>query len=92
MPEGHDDDIVVRIGRNEAGGARLEVEDRGAGIPPEVMGRIFDPFFTTREIGKGMGLGLPICHAIVAAHAGSLTARSTPGRGSTFRVELPPAV
>jgi signal transduction histidine kinase len=67
------------------------VADDGSGIEPEVMGRIFDPFFTTREIGQGMGLGLPICHAIVAAHAGSLTARSTPGRGSTFRVELPPA-
>jgi signal transduction histidine kinase len=71
--------------------ALLEVADSGEGIANEDLGRIFDPFFTTREIGQGMGLGLPICHAIVAAHAGSLTARSTPGRGSTFRVELPPA-
>jgi signal transduction histidine kinase len=84
--------ITIRIGTTPHGEAALDVADDGAGIDPAVMGRIFDPFFTTREIGKGMGLGLPICHAIVAAHAGSLTARSTPGRGSTFRVELPPAV
>jgi two-component system NtrC family sensor kinase len=55
------------------------------------MDRIFDPFFTTREVGHGMGLGLPICHAIVAAHGGTLTATSVPGKGSTFRVELPSA-
>jgi PAS domain S-box-containing protein len=89
MPAGHDDDIVVSIGRNEAGGARLEVEDRGAGIPPELMGRIFDPFFTTREIGKGVGLGLAVAHAIVTAHGGTITASSALGVGSTFRIELP---
>jgi len=42
-------------------------------------------------VGQGMGLGLPICHAIVAAHDGTLTVESSPGHGSTFRVELPPA-
>jgi signal transduction histidine kinase len=90
-PERHGT-ITIRIGTAPHGAATLDVADDGSGIDPAVMGRIFDPFFTTRETGKGMGLGLPICHAIVAAHAGSLTARSTPGRGSTFRVELPPAV
>ena len=38
-----------------------------------------------------MGLGLPICHAIVTAHGGALTVTSAPDKGSTFRVELPPA-
>ena len=69
----------------------LEVQDDGTGIDPAIMERIFDPFFTTRDVGQGMGLGLPICHAIVAAHDGSLTVESAPGKGSTFRVELPPA-
>jgi PAS domain S-box-containing protein len=91
IPPDRQGTITIRIGTTPHGAAILDVADDGAGIEPEVMGRIFDPFFTTREIGQGMGLGLPICHAIVAAHAGSLTARSTPGRGSTFRVELPPA-
>ena len=69
----------------------LEVADQGHGIEAAHLDKIFDPFFTTREVGSGMGLGLPICHAIVAAHGGRLTVASTPGRGSTFRVELPPA-
>jgi signal transduction histidine kinase len=38
-----------------------------------------------------MGLGLPICHVIVSAQGGTLTAESVVGKGSTFRVELPPA-
>jgi signal transduction histidine kinase len=65
------------------------VTDDGAGIPPEVLGRIFDPFFTTRPVGQGSGLGLSICHAIVTGHGGKITARSEPGKGATFRVELP---
>ena len=71
--------------------ARLEVIDDGAGIDPAILARIFDPFFTTRAIGQGMGLGLPICHAIVTAHGGTLTVESAVGKGSTFRVELPAA-
>jgi signal transduction histidine kinase len=39
-----------------------------------------------------MGLGLPVCHAIVSAHGGTLRAVSAPGIGSTFRMELPAAV
>jgi signal transduction histidine kinase len=42
-------------------------------------------------VGEGMGLGLPICHAIVTAHGGTLSVTSSPGEGSTFRVELPTA-
>jgi signal transduction histidine kinase len=83
--------ITVRVGRGAGGTVRLEVVDDGRGIEPEEMKRIFDPFFTTREVGSGMGLGLTICHALVTAHGGTITAESEPGRGSTFRVELPPA-
>ena len=38
-----------------------------------------------------MGLGLPVCHAIVTKHGGTLTVKSEVGKGSTFRVELPAA-
>jgi signal transduction histidine kinase len=38
-----------------------------------------------------MGLGLPVCHAVVTEHGGTLTVKSAPGKGATFRVELPAA-
>jgi two-component system NtrC family sensor kinase len=69
--------------------ARLDVTDNGTGIDPTLMERIFDPFFTTRGVGRGTGLGLSICHSIVTAHGGTLTVTSSPGAGSTFRMELP---
>jgi PAS domain S-box-containing protein len=67
----------------------VEVSDNGPGIPDEVRSRIFDPFFTTRPVGRGLGLGLSICHGIVTSHGGTITVESAPGRGSTFRIVLP---
>ena len=84
-------EVTVTVGTGSPGMVRAEVADNGCGMPPDLMGRIFDPFFTTRKTGQGMGLGLPICHAIVTAHGGTITVESTPGAGSTFRVELPAA-
>ena len=71
--------------------ARIDVIDDGPGIAPDVLERIFDPFFTTADAEGGTGLGLPIVHAIVTAHGGTLTVESEVGKGSTFRVELPVA-
>jgi two-component system, cell cycle sensor histidine kinase and response regulator CckA len=81
--------IIVRTGPGSAGMARLEVVDQGTGIEPAVLQRIFEPFFTTAEVGKGMGLGLAVCHSIVGAYGGTLTVESQVGVGSTFRLELP---
>jgi signal transduction histidine kinase len=89
IPEGRRGKIALRLSRSDEGGAVLEVTDNGRGIEAATMERIFDPFFTTRDVGQGMGLGLPICHAIATAHGGTLTAVSVPGEGSTFRLELP---
>jgi signal transduction histidine kinase/PAS domain-containing protein len=89
IPEGCRGEIALRLSRSDEGRAVLEVADNGAGIQAATMERIFDPFFTTRDVGQGMGLGLPICHAIVTAHGGTLTAVSVPGEGSKFRIELP---
>ena len=61
--------------------------DTGVGIPPEKQEKIFAPFFTTKT--KGTGLGLAIARKIVETHGGKLTARSTPGTGSTFTLHLP---
>jgi PAS domain S-box-containing protein len=91
IPEGRRGVVTIRLGSGSPGMARLEVVDNGSGMAPDVLTRVFDPFFTTRDVGQGMGLGLPVCHAIVTAHGGTITATSTPGEGSTFRVELPVA-
>jgi two-component system NtrC family sensor kinase len=68
---------------------RVLFADDGPGISRENLSRIFNPFFTTKEVGKGTGLGLSICHGIVAEHGGKMYARSQPGKGATFIVELP---
>jgi len=75
----------------EAEGLCLEVSDSGAGIPEEHLSRIFDPFFTTKDPDQGTGLGLMICHRLVAAHDGVIEVRSREGEGSTFCVRLPKA-
>jgi PAS domain S-box-containing protein len=67
----------------------VSIEDSGIGIPAETLPRIFDPFFTTKEMGRG--LGLSTCHSIMRRHDGAITADSTPGKGSTFRLYLPAA-
>jgi signal transduction histidine kinase len=67
----------------------VEVEDTGPGIPQEIQPHLFDPFFTTKPPGKGVGLGLSICHQIVVEkHGGRIDVVSQPGR-TRFEVRLP---
>jgi two-component system NtrC family sensor kinase len=68
---------------------RISIADDGPGIAEENLSRIFNPFFTTKEVGKGTGLGLSICHGIVTEHGGNIYAKSEPGKGATFIIELP---
>ena len=63
------------------------IEDTGAGIPADATNHIFEPFFTTKA--SGSGLGLPIVHAIVTQHGGSIGAENVPGGGARFTVRLP---
>jgi signal transduction histidine kinase len=65
----------------------LTVDDTGPGIPQALRERIFEPFFTTKA--QGSGLGLPIVHAIIAQHGGTLTVGDAPGGGARFTVRLP---
>ncbi|WP_437569695.1 sensor histidine kinase [Sorangium sp. So ce542] len=80
------DEIVVR-GRQEGDGYRIEILDRGAGIPEEARERLFEPFFTTRR--DGTGLGLAVCYGLVTAHGGTIRAEPRPGGGSRFVIDLP---
>jgi two-component system sensor histidine kinase/response regulator len=73
------------------GRIQLELADTGPGIPREIQEKVFEPFFTTKPPGEGTGLGLSLCRNIVGQHGGRLTLTSTPGRGTTFLIELPPA-
>ena len=69
--------------------AELAVVDRGQGIEAERMPRLFDAFVSTKRTGAHLGMGLPNVKRIVDAHGGRVSAESTLGAGSTFRVSLP---
>jgi two-component system NtrC family sensor kinase len=80
----------IRIrSRARPGGVRIEFQDDGPGIPPEVQVRMFEPFYTTKAVGKGTGLGLSISYGIVERHGGRMLVGSAPGEGTTFVIELP---
>jgi PAS domain S-box-containing protein len=67
----------------------LSVSDNGCGMTNETMKQLFEPFFTTKEKGKGTGLGLCTVYGIVHQNKGFINVRSTPDKGSCFRVYLP---
>jgi signal transduction histidine kinase len=73
------------------GTVEIEVSDTGIGIQRENLTRVFDPFFTTKAIGRGTGLGLSVSYGIIKEHAGKIEVRSTPGKGTSFRLEFPAA-
>ena len=66
---------------------RIAVTDHGSGITEETARMIFQPFFTTKS--SGMGLGLAICHSIIAAHGGVLSFTNNPSGGASFHFTLP---
>jgi signal transduction histidine kinase len=74
-------------GYSEASHVIITVTDTGRGIPSEERPLIFDPFFTSNT--RGSGLGLTTVDRIVSSHHGTISVRSTPGKGTEFRVQLP---
>lgn len=68
--------------------AQLVVTDNGTGISPDDLDAIFH-VFVSRKGGRGTGLGLPVSRKILEEHGGQILVESTPGKGSSFTLELP---
>jgi signal transduction histidine kinase len=90
-PEGGS--VEVAVVRENSGPARIVFEDHGAGIPAADLPHVFERFYRgdpsrTRTTG-GFGLGLAIAKALIEAYGGTITADSTPGKGTRMTVELP---
>jgi CheY-like chemotaxis protein len=94
MPDGGT--IAIAAARlpapNCAGVVQLTVADTGSGMLPEVAARAIEPFFTTKEVGKGTGLGLSMVYGFVRQSGGHMAIDSTPGRGTTIKIQLPTIV
>ena len=80
------DEVTLAV-RERNGGFVLEVCDRGAGLPAEVLRDALLPFYSTKP--KGTGLGLTLCREIVEAHGGRLSLANRPGGGAVVSVWLP---
>ncbi len=73
---------------DDGGGVRIEISDRGPGIPAEAAERIFDPYFTGKA--GGTGLGLALVKQTIEMHGGTISVKETPSGGATFVVRMPP--
>jgi signal transduction histidine kinase len=83
--------IEIRVDPGSAEGARIQVMDRGAGVPEDERERIFEPFYsspTPPSEEKGVGLGLALVRRIARYHGGDARCLSRPGGGSIFEVNL----
>ncbi|MBK9261400.1 MAG: HAMP domain-containing histidine kinase [Polyangiaceae bacterium] len=79
--------IDIRASRSSKG-VRVEIEDNGPGVAPEIRDRLFEPFTTTKEIGKGTGLGLAVCRGLLEG-AGGTIALEEGSVGARFVFTLP---
>lgn len=75
--------VVRRVDSN----VRFELSDTGCGIPNELLPHIFEPFMTHGK-ANGTGLGLAVSKAVIEAHQGTISVRSS-DRGATFQIDLP---
>jgi two-component system NtrC family sensor kinase len=83
------DDTITIITLDVTGHIAIEITDTGVGMTNDTKQRIFEPFFTTKNVGEGTGLGLSIVFGIIEKHHGSVDVISSPGKGTTFKIQLP---
>lgn len=69
--------------------ARLDVQDSGAGIAPEVLPHVFDPFFSTQGLALAPGLGLAAARGVLVLHDGLIEVSSPPSGGTLVTIYLP---
>jgi two-component system sensor histidine kinase KdpD len=84
-------EVAIRATRSD-GEVRVEVVDRGPGLPPTALGRVFERFYRAEGIGprpRGTGLGLAVAKGLVEAHGGRIWAENRPGGGAMFVFTLP---
>jgi two-component system sensor histidine kinase KdpD len=84
-------EIAIRATR-ENDVVRVEVADRGPGIPPEALPRLFEPFYRVQGEGRmvrGTGLGLAVAKGLVEAHGGHIRAENRKEGGASFVFALP---
>lgn len=93
----HEGSVTIKVEMkaidDNTGQFHIEIEDTGIGMNPETLDHIFDKYIqagpdTTRKYG-GTGLGLTITKRLVEMMGGSITVKSTPGKGTIFQVRLP---
>jgi two-component system, NtrC family, sensor histidine kinase HydH len=88
VPDGSWVRVSCRVGE-DPDQVEILIDDAGGGVPVEIRERIFEPFFTTKA--EGSGLGLPIVHAIVTQHGGTITVEDAPEGGARFALRIPRA-
>jgi signal transduction histidine kinase len=81
--------LTVTLASVEGELVKIEVEDTGAGIAPEHIGKVFEPFYTTKEEWSSRGLGLSVAHRIVTAHHGTIRADKDVEVGARMIITLP---
>jgi len=80
----------IRIGTSQVDrGVMIAIEDAGVAVSDEIGQHVFDFLFTTKP--NGSGLGLALCHEIIARHGGRIWVERNEIRGTTFRIVLPQA-
>jgi signal transduction histidine kinase len=82
--------LTVGVAR-QADRVRVTVEDTGPGVPAGMRQRVFEPLYSSKMPQDGPGLGLAICHGIVAEHGGTLTVEDGTAGGARFVIDLPAA-
>jgi two-component system, OmpR family, sensor kinase len=83
--------VFVTLHKNRPDGAfaKVDVQDQGPGIPPDILPHVFDRFVTGTQPQGGLGLGLYLAKRVAGVHGGDLTVESAPGKGARFTLTLP---